>query len=89
MRRVQINIRGRVQGVAFRHNTWLMARKLGLKGYVKNLSDGSVEVVAEGPDPQVAELVDFCQHGSPGSTVQSCQVNEQTPQRDNAGFEIR
>jgi len=53
-RRFQIT--GRVQGVYFRHSTRIEAERLALKGYARNLPDGSVEVLAHGPIGAVAEL---------------------------------
>ena len=48
---------GKVQGVGFRYTASRFAAELGLKGWVKNLSDGSVQAVAEGPREKVEELL--------------------------------
>ena len=48
---------GRVQGVGFRYFTWKGAEKIGIKGTVRNCTDGSVEIIAEGNNDQ---LQDFC-----------------------------
>ena len=56
MKRIHVIISGRVQGVFFRYNTNKVANKLGLKGFVRNLSDGCVEVVAEGSEDKLKEL---------------------------------
>jgi acylphosphatase len=67
--RAHLVIEGRVQGVFFRDSTRREAAVLGLKGWVKNRFDGSVEVVAEGPRDKVEQLVQWCHHGPPASRV--------------------
>ncbi|MBY8982017.1 MAG: acylphosphatase [Candidatus Lokiarchaeota archaeon] len=63
MKRIIIDVFGRVQGVFFRYNTQKVAEKLGLKGYVKNISDGSVHIEAEGPENKLEELLNFAKTG--------------------------
>lgn len=60
---------GGVQGVGFRFFTYKKARSLGLTGYVRNLTDGSVEVVASGTASQLATFANFLQSGIPSATV--------------------
>ena len=67
--RVRLKIEGRVQGVFFRAATLEQAGRLGLKGWVRNCPDGSVEVVAEGERKKIEELVSWCHHGPPGAHV--------------------
>jgi acylphosphatase len=50
-------IKGRVQGVGFRYTTTHFANKLGLKGTVSNLSDGTVEIYAQGPENRLKTLI--------------------------------
>ncbi len=57
MVRAHIHFYGTVQGVGFRYTTLSLARQLSLTGWVKNLSDGSVETVVEGPHDSIEELV--------------------------------
>ncbi len=71
MKRVHIIISGYVQGVCFRYFTKIKARNLGLKGFVRNIPNGDVEVVAEGNDKEIDELVEFCRKGP----VLSCVAN--------------
>lgn len=62
-RRVHVFVSGRVQGVGFRFFTETAARNLGLTGWVRNLSDGRVEAVIEGPSDKVAALLDQMRKG--------------------------
>ena len=59
----QITVKGRVQGVGYRYSAREQARFLGLKGMVKNLSDGSVYIEAEGTKLQLNEFVAWCRKG--------------------------
>ncbi|MCK5183553.1 MAG: acylphosphatase [Candidatus Heimdallarchaeota archaeon] len=68
--RVEIVVKGLVQGVSFRVYTRRKASSLGLTGYVRNLSNGDVEVVAEGKRNQLLQLVKWLRKsGSPASNV--------------------
>lgn len=69
VRRLQIQIFGQVQGVAFRAHTMRRARGLGLDGWVRNLPEGSVELVAEGEDASLRELLEWCHSGPPAASV--------------------
>ncbi len=61
--RVQLTISGRVQGVFYRASTQAKAQELRLTGWVRNLVDGRVEVVAEGPRQALEALVAWCEQG--------------------------
>ena len=67
--RVHLIIRGEVQGVFFRASARQRANELGLKGWVRNNSDGSVEIVAEGERAALEEFTDWCHQGPRRSTV--------------------
>ena len=71
-KQIQVFVSGRVQGVGFRHYTQSLALKLGVFGFVRNLNDGRVEVVASGPGELVDALLEWIDAGSPGSTVEAC-----------------
>lgn len=71
---VKLTIIGRVQGVYFRHSTKTEARRLGLRGWVRNLGDGSVEVFAVGQRPQIDQLVDWCGKGPSNARVDRVEV---------------
>jgi len=61
--RAHVVIEGRVQGVLFRHHTRETAVRLGLKGWVRNCVDGSVEAVFEGDREKVDQMIEWCQQG--------------------------
>ena len=61
--RVELRVHGRVQGVGFRYATEREAGRLGLRGFVRNLDDGSVEIVAEGDAAALDRLVAWAHHG--------------------------
>ena len=64
---VQFNVYGIVQGVGFRYFTWQKATDLGLIGTLRNLSDGSVLIIAEGKEAQITALRYWLQQGGPRS----------------------
>jgi len=67
MKRLHITVHGIVQGVFFRANTVSAAKGLGLVGLVRNKRDGSVEIVAEGNQDKLIELLEWCKDGGPVS----------------------
>jgi acylphosphatase len=75
MQRAHIIVHGYVQGVFFRHNTKQEALSLGLKGYVKNMPDGTVEIIAEGPEDKISKLIGFCKSSPGASDVTKVDVN--------------
>jgi acylphosphatase len=89
MRAIRALIRGQVQGVFFRAFTRDEAAKLGVTGWVRNNSDGSVECFAQAAESEIDAFVKFLHRGSPGARVESVQVREETPQPRLKGFEIR
>ena len=66
---VALRIHGRVQGVWYRGWTVEQARRLGLTGWVRNRSDGTVEAVVHGPVDQVEEMLRLCHDGPPAAKV--------------------
>jgi len=68
-KRLHLIIQGKVQGVFFRASTKEKASELGLKGFVRNREDGTVEVIAEGNKNQLQILADWCHIGPDRSTV--------------------
>ena len=76
MKRVHLIISGRVQGVFYRHTTNKEANKLGLKGFVRNLGNGDVEVIAEGDEEKLKALILFCRQGPEFANVKNIQVED-------------
>ncbi|CDL82680.1 acylphosphatase [Xenorhabdus szentirmaii] len=64
-RNITINVYGRVQGVGFRYQTYHWAKKNKLTGYVRNMNDGSVKIVACGNDQQINMLTCWLEQGGP------------------------
>lgn len=77
--RVRVLVSGRVQGVFFRESTRRQAEGRGVSGWVRNLPDGRVEALFEGPDPLVEGLVAWCQHGPPAAQVDGVQRFDEEP----------
>lgn len=82
-------VSGRVQGVGFRYFVHQRAIALGLRGYVRNQADGSVEVCAAGPPGALAQLAADLRVGPPGSTVRGCVVETSATAGPMAAFAIR
>jgi acylphosphatase len=73
---VRYVVSGRVQGVGFRWFVMREATRLDLAGYVRNLPDGSVEVVAQGPSAGLASLESALRHGPPAARVQAVDKSD-------------
>lgn len=69
-------MRGRVQGVGYRAACRTKANDLGLGGWVRNLSNGTVELQAEGPAQTLAELRLWCERGPSGAQVSEVNVTQ-------------
>lgn len=89
MKQVKLTVSGKVQGVFFRHHTRQQAFKLGLRGYVKNLINGDVEIVAKGDDLQVDQLIEWAKTGSPGAEVNNLQLETMSHEDEFPDFAIR
>lgn len=87
MRAQQILVSGDVHGVGYRMWCRRTARALGLRGFVRNLSDGRVEVFAEGDELALASLGEQCRRGPVAATVSDVAVGAREP-RGLAGFEV-
>ncbi len=86
--RAHVFVSGTVQGVYYRANTRHRADDHGVDGWVRNLPDGRVEAVFEGPTDAVESMVEWCREGSPAAEVEAVEVEYGDP-RGEAGFEIR
>jgi acylphosphatase len=87
--RLSATVRGGVQGVGYRVFVQGVAHALALDGWVANRSDGSVEVVAEGPAAALERLVDRLREGPPAATVRTVEVHMEPARGQLAGFAIR
>ncbi|NIO05936.1 MAG: acylphosphatase [Proteobacteria bacterium] len=87
--RKRLIVEGYVQGVFFRATTQEVARELQVSGWVRNRWDGSVEVLVEGEENRVDELVKWCHKGPPGASVTRVQVEEEPCTGEFEGFSVR
>jgi acylphosphatase len=76
MKTIRIRISGTVQGVFFRKFIKEKADELNVRGFVRNLEDGNVEVIVEGRDERVNEMLEACKKGSPHSEIKNIQFQE-------------
>jgi len=88
MRRVRAIVSGRVQGVSYRMSTADEATRLRVTGWVRNRAGGTVELEAEGPPDQVAQLLAWCAHGPPAARVAKVDVEELAPTGVETTFAI-
>ncbi|MBC7263943.1 MAG: acylphosphatase [Chloroflexi bacterium] len=88
-RRFHAVVHGWVQGVGFRYSTYQRAHMLGLRGYVRNQWDGTVEVVAEGPEATLERFLAYLRQGPPGAHVERVDVTWDKASGEFRGFEVR
>jgi acylphosphatase len=88
MMRVHVFVTGRVQGVGFRNHAKRRADQLGLRGWVRNLPDGGVEILAQGREASVDEFVAWCHHGPVLSQVLSVRVENEEATCDFWDFKV-
>jgi acylphosphatase len=89
MPRLHLTVRGRVQGVFYRSTALERARDLGLKGWVRNRVDGSVELVAEGDGAAIAALRAWGVKGPPGAVVRSVEEKDEPETGEFTSFGVR
>ena len=82
-------VHGRVQGVSFRYYTTLTAAESGIVGWVQNLPDGTVEVIAEGTRQQLGSFTDFLRRGPSGARVTSVDMDWRPATGNFTDFVIR
>lgn len=87
--RLQAQVYGYVQGVNFRWYTRRNATRLGLKGYVRNCEDGTVEVVAEGEQDALQELLDWLHRGPSLARVEKVEAEWEEATGEYGTFEVR
>ncbi|CAN5888483.1 acylphosphatase [soil metagenome] len=88
MIRRRVVVHGEVQGVFFRDSCREQADATGVAGWVRNTSAGTVEVVFEGADHAVKEMVQWCRAGSDQARVDRVDVDDEEPGGES-GFTVR
>ncbi|MBI2548294.1 acylphosphatase [Candidatus Woesearchaeota archaeon] len=89
MKQVHLIITGRVQGVSFRYSTKQKAQDLGITGWVRNIPNNAVEVVAEGYEETLQQFIVWCHKGSLLANVTSVKVTEKQYTGKFTSFDIR
>jgi acylphosphatase len=87
--RARVRVGGQVQGVFFRYHTQQLAKRWGVNGWVRNLSDGRVEAVFEGERKDVEEMVKFCRRGPPSAAVADVELRWEQPKGEFSDFSIK
>jgi acylphosphatase len=86
--RRRVLVAGRVQGVFFRQSLVDEAEARGVRGWVRNLLDGRVEAVLEGPEEAVGAVVAWCHEGPPVARVEAVESSEEPARGEPAGFRV-
>ncbi|HOJ14562.1 MAG TPA: acylphosphatase [Deltaproteobacteria bacterium] len=89
MKAFRLTIRGRVQGVWYRATARETAQGLGIRGWVRNAEDGSVEAHIQGDDESLERMIRWCRTGPPGARVEEVLVEEAEPVDEYRSFSIR
>ena len=87
--RVRILIEGRLQAINFRYHTQQQAKKLGLVGFIRTLSDGRTEIEAQGDKDDIEKLLAWCQEEPQGSQIRSIFYRYDEPNDRYADFNVR
>jgi len=88
-KQIHIFVIGRVQGVFFRQSTKVMAIKNNVNGWVRNLDDGRVEILAQGETQDINNLTQWCKIGPANSRVDEFELSEETITDEFENFEVR
>ena len=72
-KRIKLKIYGLVQGVGYRYMSQKTAKIFGFTGYVRNLEDGTIEILAEGEEKKLKEFIDWCYNGVGPAQVQKIE----------------
>ena len=90
MKKIRAIVSGKVQGVGYRMFTLQKARQIGVNGYVRNLANGNVEIVASGEVKRVDTLLKWTKSGPPGAIVKNLEIELlDSNAADFQNFEIR
>lgn len=74
MKTIKAVVSGKVQGVGYRMSTRNRAKQLNLRGYVQNLNNGNVEIVARGEDASVNSLIEWAKSGPSSAVVDNLEI---------------
>lgn len=88
-KRVVIIVKGKVQGVFFRASTLEKAEELNIKGWVRNLNDGSVKITAEGSFEKISEFIKWCEKGPAKANVTEINIERLAPSGEFSNFYIK
>ena len=89
MARAHLFISGRVQGVAFRYYTRDIAQSLDISGWIKNCWNGKVEIVMEGEEKRLKELIDWCYRGPRRAIVEKIDIVWEEYRGEFGAFNIK
>ncbi|BAU64368.1 acylphosphatase [Stanieria sp. NIES-3757] len=90
MKKIRAIVSGQVQGVGFRMSTRSQARQIGIDGFVRNLTNGDVEIIAKGEAEKVDRLLEWAKSGPPSAVVNKLEVEVLVDNGEELkGFEIR
>lgn len=87
-KRLSLKIKGKVQGVFYRHFVKKEAERLEIKGFVRNESDGSVLIKAEGEEKRLEEFIVRCRKGPPLARIEGVEIIEEKKPEDFKNFDI-
>jgi len=74
LKAIKVVVKGRIQGVGYRANTHKKATQLGITGYIRSVQGREIELVAEGKEEALEELIEFLEEGPSGAEIEECQV---------------
>ncbi len=86
--RIHVIVSGIVQGVFFRANTKSEADRLEVYGWVRNMVDGTVEILAEGKEDNMDRFIQWCRKGPPGADVKNLELNKEEFKGEFKSFNI-
>ncbi len=89
MIRAHLLIQGRVQGVGFRANARRRANRLNVRGWIRNLRNGDVELLVEGPEVEVDRLIVWCHRGPTSAYVSKVRVEKTKATHEFDGFAVK
>ena len=89
MKQARILIEGRLQRMNFRLQTQQQAQKLDLVGFIRNLSDGRIEIEVQGEENKIEEMLQWCQQEPHNSQIRSILYRLEEPTKNYTDFAVR